>query len=164
MANHAHPPQGKRLNALSMSRGHGIISTDIIPALICRPTRGRTISLANHAHPSEGKRLNALSMSRGHGIMSPDIIPALICHPTRGRIISLANHAHPPEGKRLNALSMSRGHGIMSTKQIKRKGKDFPFLFMLRRVIFPMKITLLDNIVTKCLVPYKWRLINGGTK
>ncbi len=88
-------------------------------------------------------------MLEQHGIISTDIIPALICR---------------PEGKRLNALSMSRGHGIMSTKQIKRKGKDFPFLFMLRRVIFPMKITLLDNIVTKCLVPYKWRLINGGTK
>ena len=134
------------------------MSQDIIPALICRPTKGRTISLANHAHPPEG------TMLEQHGIMSPDIIPALIYRPTRGRTISLANHAHPPEGKRINALSMSRGHGMMSTKQIKRKGKDFPFLFMLRRVIFPMKITLLDNIVTKCLVPYKWRLINGGTK
>ena len=103
-------------------------------------------------------------MLEQHGIISTDIIPALICHPTRGRIISLANHAHPPQGKRLNALSMSRGHGIISTDIIPGKGKDFPFLFMLRWVIFPMKITLLDNIVTKCLVPYKWRLINGGTK
>ena len=34
--------------------GHDIMSQDIIPALICSPTRGRTISLANHAHPPEG--------------------------------------------------------------------------------------------------------------
>ncbi len=62
-----------------MSEGHGIISLDIIPALICRPTKGRTITKANHAHAPEGKRINALSMSEGHGIISLDIIPALIC-------------------------------------------------------------------------------------
>ena len=52
-----------------MLEQHGIMSPDIIPALICHPTRGRTISLANHAHPPEGKRINALSMSERHGIM-----------------------------------------------------------------------------------------------
>ena len=42
LANHAHPPEGKRINALSMSEGHGIISSDIIPALICvRPEGGQ---------------------------------------------------------------------------------------------------------------------------
>ena len=40
-ANHAHPPEGKRINALSMDKGHGIISKDIIPALIrFRPQGG----------------------------------------------------------------------------------------------------------------------------
>ena len=42
LANHAHAPEGKRINALSMSEGHGIISLDIIPALICvRPEGGQ---------------------------------------------------------------------------------------------------------------------------
>ncbi len=49
---------------------YGIISADIIPALICCPRKGRTISLANHAHPPEGKRINALSMSERHDIMN----------------------------------------------------------------------------------------------
>ena len=31
-----------------------IMSQDIIPALICTPTKGRIISMANHAHPPEG--------------------------------------------------------------------------------------------------------------
>ena len=48
---------------------HGIILSDIIPALICRPTKGRTITKANHAHAPEGKRINALSMDEGHGII-----------------------------------------------------------------------------------------------
>ena len=30
------------------------MSQDIIPALICSLTKGRTISMANHAHPPEG--------------------------------------------------------------------------------------------------------------
>ena len=55
-----------------MSKRHGIMSSDIIPALICRPTKGRTITMANHAHPPEG------IMSKRHGIMSSDIIPAPI--------------------------------------------------------------------------------------
>ncbi len=54
-----------------MSEGHGIISSDIIPSLIRRPTRGRTISMANHVHAPQG------NMSGGHGIISVDIIPAL---------------------------------------------------------------------------------------
>ena len=41
-ANHAHPPEGKRINALSMDEGHGIMSVDIIPAPVRRPTKGRT--------------------------------------------------------------------------------------------------------------------------
>ena len=60
-----------------MSEGHGIISSDIIPSLIRRPTRGRTISMANHVHAPQG------NMSGGHGIISVDIIPALICRPTK---------------------------------------------------------------------------------
>ncbi len=36
-----------------MLEEHGIISTDIIPVLIRRPTNGRTITLANYAHPPE---------------------------------------------------------------------------------------------------------------
>ena len=39
LANHVHPPEGKRINALSMSRGHGIISTDVIPAPVHCPTK-----------------------------------------------------------------------------------------------------------------------------
>ncbi len=70
MANRVHTPEGKRINALSMSERHGIISADIMPALICCPRKGRTISLANHAHPPEGKRINALSMSERHDIMN----------------------------------------------------------------------------------------------
>ena len=54
-----------------MSEGHGIISSDIIPSLIRRPTRGRTISMANHVHPSES------TMFEKHGIISVDIISAL---------------------------------------------------------------------------------------
>ena len=61
---------------------HDIILSDIIPALICHPTKGRTITKANHAHAPEGKRINALSMSRGHGIILSDIIPAPVRCPT----------------------------------------------------------------------------------
>ena len=62
-ANHAHPPEGKRINALSMDGGHGIMSADIIPAPVRRPTKGRTCSLANRVHAPQG------NMSGGHGIM-----------------------------------------------------------------------------------------------
>ena len=58
LANHAHPPKGKRINALSMSRRHGIISTDIIPAPVRRPTKGRTSSLANRVHAPQGKNMS----------------------------------------------------------------------------------------------------------
>ena len=58
------PPEGKHINALSMDEGHGIISKDIIPAPVRRPTEGRTSSLANRVHAPQG------NMSEGHGIMS----------------------------------------------------------------------------------------------
>ncbi len=38
-ANHAHPPEGKRINALSMSRGHGIITTQEREGYIGKPDK-----------------------------------------------------------------------------------------------------------------------------
>ncbi len=96
------PPEGKRINALSMDEGHGIMSADIIPAPVRRPIKGRTSSLANRVHAPQG------NMSGGHGIMSADIIPAPVRRPTTGRTPSLANRVHAPQG------TMSGGHGIMS--------------------------------------------------
>lgn len=45
MADHVHAPQG------NMSKGHGIMPSDIIPASVRRPTRGRAFSLANRVLP-----------------------------------------------------------------------------------------------------------------
>ncbi len=58
LANRVHAPQG------NMSGGHGIMSADIIPAPVRRPTKGRTSSLANRVHAPQG------NMSGGHGIIS----------------------------------------------------------------------------------------------
>ena len=66
MANHAHPPEGKRLNALSMSRGHGIMSPDIIPVHLVS-----AFTAESQALESAGGTMAAC----GHGIMSPDIVP-----------------------------------------------------------------------------------------
>ncbi len=82
---------------------YGIMSADIIPAPVRRPTTGRTSSLANRVHAPQG------NMSGGHGIMSADIIPAPVRRPTKGRTSSLANRVHAPQG------NMSGGHGIISS-------------------------------------------------
>ena len=39
LANPEHPPEGKRINALSMSERHGIISAGYIPVPIYHPAR-----------------------------------------------------------------------------------------------------------------------------
>ena len=74
MANRVHPPGG------TMFGEHGIMSTDIIPAPVRRPTKEDNY----HGEPCASPAGN---MSERHGIMSTDVIPALICRPTKGRTI-----------------------------------------------------------------------------
>ena len=64
-----------------MSEGHGIISSDIIPSLILRPTRGRTIFMANHVHAPQGNMSGGYdcanpfggNVDEGHFIMEPGL-------------------------------------------------------------------------------------------
>ena len=75
LANHAHPPEGEGINALSMSGEHSIMSSDIIPASVRRPTCGRKFHSKLYASPKG-------NMDEGNCRgMEGDI-------KTRGRIIS----------------------------------------------------------------------------
>ncbi len=81
------------------------MSSRLIPALICGPTKGRKVSSANHVHAPQG------SMSGGHGIMSADMIPAPVRRPTKEDIY----HGEPCASA---GGSMSERHGIMSADMI----------------------------------------------
>ncbi len=107
---------------------YGIMSTDMIPAPVRRPTKednchgepcasaggsmfGEHGIMSSDITPAPVRRPTKEdnchdepcasaggSMFGEHGIMLSDIIPALICRPTGGRTVSPANHVHAPRG------------------------------------------------------------------